>query len=77
MSVHAHKILNQLREQPMSKAELRQWVASEFGEQTQFRTCSKEGFDFDAILDFFVSREKILLDNDKFRVNEPNICSHN
>ncbi|CAM2879816.1 YecH family metal-binding protein [Vibrio rarus] len=77
MSVHAHKILNQLREQPMTKAELNAWVATEFGENTEFRTCSKEGFDFDAILTFFLSREKIVLDGDKFKVNESNICSHN
>lgn len=77
MSVHAHKILNQLRLQPMTMAELRQWVISEFGESVQFRTCSKEGFDFEAIVEFFISREKVVLKDGQLCINEANICSHN
>ncbi|CAM4235530.1 MULTISPECIES: YecH family metal-binding protein [Vibrio] len=76
MSVHAHKILNQLRQQPMSKAELKDWVTAEFGENAQFRTCSQEGFDFESILEFFQLREKVIFANDKFSINEPNVCSH-
>ncbi|OBT10191.1 hypothetical protein A9264_04320 [Vibrio sp. UCD-FRSSP16_10] len=77
MSVHAHKILNQLRLQPMSKEELKSWVTAEFGENAQFRTCSKEGFDFESILEFFLLREKVVLDNNQFKLNEANVCSHN
>tara|TARA_Y100001956_G_scaffold59909_1_gene59478 strand:+ start:4194 stop:4427 length:234 start_codon:yes stop_codon:yes gene_type:complete len=74
--IHAHKVLNLLREKPMSEAELRQAVNQEFGEQATFRTCSLNGFDLDALLTFFIQREKIVLQDDKWAINLERVCSH-
>ena len=56
--IHAHKVLNLLREQPMSEQVLRDAVYKQFGQETQFRTCKCSGFDFDALFSFFIQREK-------------------
>ncbi len=76
MTVHAHKLLNQLRVQPMTKTELHQWAIAEFGEGVEFRTCSREGFDFDAMVQFFLERQKVVLEGEVMRINEVNVCSH-
>jgi probable metal-binding protein len=60
----------------MTPAELKHWVTTEFGEAVEFRTCSKEGFDFDAIVAFFIAREKVVLNDGKLTINEVNVCSH-
>ncbi len=53
-AIHAHKVLNLLREQPMTREQLEQTVIEQFGTEARFRTCSpREGFDLDSLLAFF------------------------
>ena len=74
--IHAHKVLNLLREQPMSEQVLRDAVYKQFGQETQFRTCKCSGFDFDALFSFFIQREKIIQADGKWSVNAEQICGH-
>lgn len=74
--IHAHKVLNLLKTQPMTEQELREKVASEFGENVRFRTCKLNGFDLESLLAFFVEREKIVAQNGQWAINLENVCSH-
>lgn len=74
--IHAHNVLNLLRETPMTESELRQAVATEFGDDAQFRTCKLNGFDLDKLLMFFVERQKIMAIEGKWHINAERVCSH-
>ncbi|EGA69869.1 hypothetical protein VISI1226_14352 [Vibrio sinaloensis DSM 21326] len=74
--IHAHKVLNLLRDNPMSGAELREAVVTKFGEQATFHTCKLNGFDFEALMTFFIQRDKIVLQDDKWSLNLERVCSH-
>ncbi|CAK4070011.1 YecH family metal-binding protein [Vibrio sp. 16] len=74
--IHAHNVLNLLREKPMSEAELRQAVNQEFGEHAMFRTCKLNGFDLDALLTFFIQKQKIVQHDSKWSVNMGRVCGH-
>ncbi|MGL6262066.1 YecH family metal-binding protein [Vibrio sp. WXL210] len=74
--IHAHKILNQLREQPMSREALQQWVEHSFGTQVQFRTCKLNGFSLDELLAFFDQRSKVIEIDGQLHINEANVCRH-
>lgn len=74
--IHAHNVLNLLRERPMSKSELEMAVREEFGEQAKFRTCKCNGFTLDTLLEFFIEREKVTVDNGIWMINAERVCSH-
>ncbi|GAB2641278.1 YecH family metal-binding protein [Vibrio panuliri] len=74
--IHAHKVLNLLREKPMSEEVLRQAVIDEFGADAQFRTCKLSGFNFDQLLSFFIERQKITQQGELWAVNQERVCSH-
>ncbi len=74
--IHAHNVLNLLKETPMTDTQLRQAVANEFGEQARFRTCKRNGFDLEALLAFFIERQKILLIDGKWHTNAERVCNH-
>ncbi|MGR5254165.1 YecH family metal-binding protein [Vibrio astriarenae] len=74
--IHAHKILNLLREQPMSRKALQQTIAQEFGQDAVFRTCKLNGFSLDELLAFFFARDKVIEVEGRLQINEANVCSH-
>ncbi|WP_162045371.1 YecH family metal-binding protein [Vibrio taketomensis] len=74
--IHAHKVLNLLREKPMTESDLRQSVIEEFGTEAQFRTCKLSGFDFEKLFAFFVERQKIIQQGDVWMVNQERVCGH-
>ncbi|RTZ13788.1 DUF2492 family protein [Vibrio aquaticus] len=74
--IHAHKVLNLLRERPMSKEALEQVVFQEFGEQARFRTCKCSGFTLDTLLEFFIERQKVTIEGGVWQVNAERVCSH-
>ncbi|MGY3571020.1 YecH family metal-binding protein [Vibrio paucivorans] len=74
--IHAHKVLNLLRENSMTEAELRTAVAQQFGPEARFHTCSKQGFDLDALLVFFIQREKVIKQGEKWTLNAERVCNH-
>lgn len=50
--IHAHNLLNLLRETPMSRDEL----AQHFGADVRFHTCKLNDLDLDALLTFITAR---------------------
>lgn len=74
--VHAHNVLNLLRERPMTKLELEAAVGELFGEQARFRTCKCNGFTLDTLLEFFIEREKVIVDGEVWQINAERVCGH-
>ncbi len=74
--VHAHKLLNFLRETPMSKQALKEKALQTFGDEVSFCTCSIKGFDLDSMLTFFEQEQKIIDKDGIWWLNLGEICSH-
>lgn len=74
--IHAHKILNQLRTQPMTEVQIRQFVSTEFGDQVLFHTCKLSGMRLDELLNFFQQQRKIIIQDGVWHLNEQEICQH-
>lgn len=70
--IHAHKLLNLLRETPMSRAEL----AAYFGLNVRFHTCKLNDLDLEGLLEFLLEREKVHELEGKLVVNMARICNH-
>ncbi|MFC5079022.1 hypothetical protein VTH8203_04658 [Vibrio thalassae] len=75
-SIHAHQVLNLLRDKPMTREQLEQTVIEQFGAEAHFRTCSREGFDLDALLVFFVEKQKVIENQGQWELNIERVCSH-
>lgn len=74
--IHAHKVLNLLREQPMTESEWRDKAHMEFGKEARYCTCKKSGFSFDELLVFLKQRQKINEVNGQWGVNTERLCQH-
>ncbi|WP_274878448.1 YecH family metal-binding protein [Vibrio harveyi] len=70
--IHAHNLLNLLRETPMNRDEL----AGHFGSEAHFHTCKLNDLDLDALLEFLLKREKVRELEGKFVVNMARVCNH-
>ncbi len=70
--IHAHNLLNLLRETPMNRDEL----ATHFGLETRFHTCKLNDLDLDSLLEFLLKREKVRESEGKYVVNMARICNH-
>lgn len=74
--IHAHNVLNLLNEQALTREELAEKLAQEYGSEARFHTCKLSGLDLDALLTFFVKMEKVVLEGDKLRTNMARVCNH-
>ncbi|YCO05598.1 YecH family metal-binding protein [Vibrio sp. VNB-15] len=70
--IHAHNLLNLLRESPMDRDEL----TAHFGKGVRFHTCKLNDLDLDALLAFLLKREKVHQLEGKFVVNMARVCNH-
>ena len=70
--IHAHTLLNLLRESPMTREEL----AVYFGLDVRFHTCKLSDLDLDTLLAFLLKREKVRELEGKFVVNMARVCNH-
>ncbi|CAH0527359.1 YecH family metal-binding protein [Vibrio hippocampi] len=75
-NVHAHKVLNLLKQQPMTRESLVAEVKEQFGEEVSFHTCSREGFDLDSLFSFFVQNQKVVEKEGVWHLNLERVCSH-
>ncbi len=74
--IHAHKVLELIKQQPMTEPELRAAALRAFGAQAQFRTCKRSGFDLDSLLFFFQQQQKVLVTDGVWYFNPARICQH-
>lgn len=74
--IHAHNVLNLLNEKPMTREELVEVLANEYGAEARFHTCKLNNLDLDSLLTFFFKMEKVVQDGDKIMTNMARVCSH-
>ncbi|MEZ9232076.1 YecH family metal-binding protein [Vibrio amylolyticus] len=74
--IHAHAVLNLLREQSMTEEALRDVIVKEHGNDVRFRTCSRNGFELDGLLEFFKEKQKVTVENGVWSLNAERVCSH-
>ncbi|MFA0087268.1 hypothetical protein BCU70_18315 [Vibrio sp. 10N.286.49.C2] len=75
-AIHAHKVLNLLRDKAMTRDDLVTAVHDQFGKNAEFRTCSREGFDLETLLSFFIEKQKIIEQQGLWQLNVERVCSH-
>lgn len=76
VEIHAHKLLNLIRETPMSRTAVREKAIELYGEEALYCTCKLKDFDLNAILDFFVDQQKIVDVDGIWSINDIEVCSH-
>ncbi|EKO3374642.1 YecH family metal-binding protein [Vibrio fluvialis] len=76
IEIHAHQVLNLLKQMPMTEAALREAVSREFGTHARFHTCKLNGMDLDALLAFLQEKRKVIIEAGIWHLNEARICQH-
>lgn len=72
--IHGHNILELLEQHACSREELKANVVAEFGEAVEFHTCHSEGLSLEQLLDFFITKEKVILKDGKLMRNTEQSC---
>ncbi len=75
-SIHGHKVLDLLTDNPLSCDDLRGLLASKYGDDAQYFTCQLSGLDFDALWAFFVKANKVTESAGKYTTNLTQRCDH-
>lgn len=76
--VHAHNVLNKLLEAstPYTLDSLHKAVLAEYGDEVRFHTCSQQDLTFDALMDFLLSKQKVVIDGEHVVANRDRMCNH-
>ena len=76
--VHAHEIMHMMLEhdEGFSRESLAQAIVGRFGEDARFHSCSEDGMDVDAVINFLESRGKFVASDDGFNTARGKICNH-
>lgn len=78
-SIHGHEVLHMMLESPEGFASADALVAAietRFGAEARFHTCSAEGMDAHALVDFLAQREKFAPQASGFNTSADKICAH-
>ena len=73
-SIHAHDVLDLIRETHLSTAALFEEAARRFGEGVTYHTCKLRGMTLPQLLEFFLAREKLMFEDGRLVVNEEHDC---
>ncbi|WP_122036750.1 YecH family metal-binding protein [Aliivibrio sp. EL58] len=76
--IHGHTVLNILldSEKPLSRSQLEEMVESEFGHDVCFHTCSQQGLTLTELLEFLLSKKKVIELEAGLTANPDRICNH-
>lgn len=74
--VHGHELRELIARigRPVTEAELRRLVVEQFGQDVTFRTCCQQGLTLAEALDFFVSRDKLRLQDGEYSAAVSHEC---
>lgn len=74
MQIHAHEILRMMEGNRYTTASLREAIIEKFGAEARFNTCSAEGMDADAIIEFLAAKGKFKPSEDGFTMDITKVC---
>ncbi len=72
--VHAHEILRMMEGNTYTTASLKEAIIQEFGTEARFNTCSAEGMDTDAIIEFLAAKGKFKPSESGFTMDISKVC---
>ena len=77
-SRHGHDVLNLIADAatPFTLKTLHSYIEQHWGTDVRFHTCKLNDLSLDALMEFLLSRNKIILDDNKLRINHTKICQH-
>ncbi|EHN69191.1 YecH family metal-binding protein [Aliivibrio fischeri] len=76
--IHGHVVLNILidSKEPLPRAQLEEKIESEFGSEVCFHTCSQQDLTLAELLDFLLSKKKIVATEEGLIANPERMCHH-
>lgn len=76
--IHGHAVLNALiaSKEPMPRSELEEKIHNEFGNDVCFHTCSQQDLSLDQLLDFLLSKKKVIELDSGLTANPDRMCHH-
>ena len=76
--IHGHTVLNILldSEKPLSRSQLEAIVESKFGHDVCFYTCSQQQLTLTELLEFLLSKKKVVEQEAGLTANPDRICHH-
>jgi len=76
--IHAHEVMHMMLEQGgvFSRESLAKAITERFGADAKFHSCSADGMDVNAVIDFLESRGKFVASEDGFNTAQDKICNH-
>lgn len=77
-SIHGHQVMELMLSlgRSISKQELEQLMASHFGEQARYHTCSASEMDAQELIGFLEARGKFIESSDGIATAADKICNH-
>lgn len=77
-SIHGHEVIHMIQESatPWSRSGLIAAIAERFGTEARFHTCSMQGMDSHALIDFLESKGKFLPDQAGIVMDPTKVCNH-
>jgi probable metal-binding protein len=76
--IHAHEVMHMMLErgEAFSRESLARAIVERFGADARFHSCSADGMDVDAVIDFLESRGKFVPHDGGFNTLRTRICNH-
>ncbi|CED72591.1 YecH family metal-binding protein [Aliivibrio wodanis] len=76
--IHGHVVLNMLLDTnvPLSYLALEEKIEAEFGSEVCFHTCSQQNLSLSELLEFLLSKRKIVEIESGLIANPDRICNH-
>lgn len=76
--IHAHEVMHMMLEHGggFSRESLARAITERFGEDARFYSCSADGMDVNAVIDFLESRGKFVAREEGFNTASDKICNH-
>lgn len=77
-SIHGHEVMHMMCEntQGFTRESLKAAIDARFGAEARFHTCSAEGMDALALIDFLAARGKFTDSESGFNTAPERICNH-
>lgn len=76
--IHGHDVIAMMTasNELYTRASLKAAIIGKFGADARFHTCSAEGMDADAMIDFLAARGKFLENVGGLAINPDKVCKH-
>lgn len=77
-SIHGHEVIFLVHDapKPLTRAELEKAVQDQFGADARFHTCSMSDLTLEQLLQFLLSKGKLVERQGRLQVNLAEVCDH-